>query len=173
MVLVTLAGCQKLRPEQVSIPEYPDLNAFYKDQVKRLGSSSVEKSVSLDDQKETQLLEMDSVGWAEELSFIREMNPNQPEYVGAFKSNTSESRWSLQLKEGESGILKKLVFYPNKKQPSNISATIHEDKDVYVHHREVSISLENDKIISFVLEGYQKMMFKDTVRFSIHAEVRP
>ena len=169
--VILLSGCQRLKPEQVSVPEYPDLDTFYLSQAILLGDHSLEKSVTLDAKQETIRFEMDTIKWKKELSFFQEMNPNQPEYVGAFHKREEENTTTLSLKEGEKGILKLLLFTEDEDSYSSITATIHEDKDVYVHHREVEVKLNNGLIQSFVINGYQKMMLKDTVWFGIEGKV--
>lgn len=161
------SGCQKLRPEQVQIPEYPDLKSFYLEQAKKLEGMILEKTVVLDSSSETNRFDMDSTKWADELSFFIEMNPNQPEYVGVFEKSTADAQTKLVLKEGEKAILKRLVYTMEGDSYSSVQSTIHEDKDVYIHHREIKVQLEDGRITSFDIQGYQKVILKDTVWFGI------
>ncbi|MEO1255463.1 MAG: hypothetical protein AAFY41_11360, partial [Bacteroidota bacterium] len=62
-------------------------------------------------------------------------------------------------------FLKKLTFSMLHFQ--EIKASFHEDKDVYIHHREISLKFSDGLLSSYQIDGYQKMMFKDTVRFKI------
>ena len=109
---------------------------------------------------------MDSSAWASELSFMKEIFPNKPEYVGVFDRFSNGNKVTLLLKAGEPGILKRLEI-SNSETSSEITATVHEDKDVYVHHREVNIKLNSGIIQSFDIQGYQKMLLNDTVWFAI------
>jgi len=169
-VLITLPGCQKLKPEKVAIPDYPDLNTFYLNQASLLNNTKLMKSVRLDKKTEENQFEMDSSKWKEELSFLTEMNPSQPEYVGVFAVETVNNNTLLTLKDGERGILKRLEISKTGEEISAIQATIHEDKDVYVHHREIQVSINDGLINNFKIIGYQKMMLKDTVRFGIEGK---
>lgn len=171
ILLAALAGCQKLKPESVAIPEYPDFDELMKDQIERLGKVSINKKVSLGEESEFKTFEMDSALWAEELSFLKEINPNQPEYVGAFEKSTEGNYQTLTLGEGENGALKKVKYDLKEDDYGSIQATFHEDKDVYVHHREIKMNFERGLLNSIQINGYQKMMFKDTVRFGIALEV--
>jgi len=171
LLLFILLACQKVKPEHVSIPEYPDLEEFYLSQARSLEKSALEKTVSLEGQRETNTFEMDTTEWKEELSFFKEMNPDQSEYVGVFNVKQDNVSKTLSIKEGENGILKKLALEKDGKSYSSISATVHEDKDVYIHHREIEVILENGLIKSFEIKGYQKMLFKDTVRFGISGRI--
>ena len=70
LVMIMVASCQKLKPEQVSIPEYPDLKELYQSQWKALGVSQLEKEVILDAKGESKVIAMDTSRWKEELSFL-------------------------------------------------------------------------------------------------------
>ncbi len=164
-------GCQQLKPESVSIPQYPDYLALMTGQVELLRNSGVEKHVWLEGKSETKILKMDSASWAKELSFLKEINPNQPEYVGAFEISGDGSNKTLTLADGENGALKSTSFIRHGAEFKRISATFHEDKDVYVHHREIELNFIEGVLNSLSIDGYQKMMFKDTVRFRIKVEV--
>ena len=171
VALLVLSGCQKLKPESVSIPEYPDFKVLMKEQVALQGKTKIKKTVWLEGQSEARVLEMDSTKWAEELTFLKEINPNQPEYVGAFaKSKEGESQ-ILTLGSEESGPLKEVKYLTDGDNYERILASFHEDKDVYVHHRDIELSFEEGKLSSLNIDGYQKMMFKDTVRFRIALKV--
>ncbi len=170
ILLVALAGCQKLKPESVSIPEYPDFEVLMQEQVAALGNTKIKKTVWLEGQSEVKVQDMDSSRWAEELSFMKEINPNQPEYVGAFEKSREGDLQVLTLGENESGPLKKVRYTKKGDGFERIHATFHEDKDVYVHHRDIKLSFEKGKLSSLNIDGYQKMMFKDTVRFRIEVK---
>ncbi len=164
---IAFVGCQNLRPDAVRIPEYPDFEDLINEQVELLKSNRAKKEVWLDGKSEVQILSMDSTKWQKELSFLKEINPNQPRYVGAFNKSGDELNQTLTLAEGENGALKKLSFSRDVNGFEKILASFHEDKDVYVHHREIEIRFEDGKVYSLRIDGYQKIMFKDTVRFRI------
>ena len=132
---------------------------------------SLVKEVWLDGQSESQNLKMDSIGWSAELSFLKEINPNQSEYVGGFDRKDSDGLTTLTLKSTESGALKKFSFASVNGEIISIQAIIHEDKDVYVHHRDISLKLADGEISGFKIDGYQKILLKDTIRFSINGSV--
>ena len=172
ILLVAMVGCQKLKSEVAAIPEYPDLQEMYLDQVNRLAAFQFQKEVILDGKKEVKIMVMDSSSWKKELSFFHEINPNQPEYVGSFSKGTVDRQISYVLKKGENGILKKLDLIGNEDNYNALFAIIHEDKNIYVHHREIEVRLEKGLISSFKIKGYQKMILKDTIRFGITGTVQ-
>ena len=167
-----MVSCQKLKPETVAVPEYPDFSVLMEEQIQLLGTSEVKKVVSLDGNLEERIMQMDSGIWVEELSFMKEVNPNQPEYVGAFEKSSSNGFEILTLGSGESGSVLLVKYAKTDVSYSNIEVTLHEDKDVYVHHRNVQLFFEGGVLNRAMIDGYQKVMFKDTIRFSISIEVQ-
>ncbi|WP_462253967.1 hypothetical protein [Ekhidna sp.] len=165
--ILVFAQCQNIKPETVSIPEYPDFEELLEKQIELLGAISVQKEVMLDGQHETQVIEMDSSKWANELFFLKEINPNQPRYIGAFNKIENIPNQKLILKDGEKGVLKMVSFSQEGSEYLKIGATFHEAKDVYTHHRDFKVYFKDGKINSFLIDGYQKMMFKDTIQFTI------
>ncbi|WP_425389729.1 hypothetical protein [Ekhidna sp.] len=166
-LILILLGCQKLKPEDVEIPEYPNFEELIKQQVPLLGKTTIKKTVSLEGQSEEQVVQMDTTKWKNELDFLKEINPNQPEYIGAFTKEQNGNQTVLTLGPEEKGELKNVRYVKIGDIYSAINATFHEDKDVYVHHRDISIDFRDGLIQSIEINGYQKMMFKDTVRFGI------
>ena len=140
-------------------------------QVNLLGGKQIKKKVSLGGQSEFKVIQMDSAELADELSFLKEMNPNQAEYVGAFEQSVESDMQILQLKASEQGPLKKVVYERDGDQFKTIQIVFHENKDVYVHHRDVEMEFKRGAISKIGIEGYQKMMFKDTVKFGISIEI--
>lgn len=171
LLILALGSCQKLRPAQTTIADYPDLSVIHADQYRTLANSSLMKEVSMGPDGETKQFEMDTSRWKKELSFMLEMNPSQPEYLGAFERSEEGSSTKLVLKEGESGILKELVLRSSNSGYTSILATIHEDKDIFTHHRDIEIIFENGLISQFEITGYQKVLLKDTIEFKIAGQV--
>ena len=165
--LICLGSCQKLKPESVAIPSYPDLSEMLGAQSQQLGSKRLVKEVSLGSDMEIDTFPMDSSRWRQELSFLIEINPNKPEYVGVFHHYESDSVVEMELKKGEKGLLKNLHIIKAGQLFETINATVHEDKDVYTHHQEIEVSFVGDLLIAYQIRGYQKMVLKDTVWFSL------
>ncbi|MEQ9402373.1 MAG: hypothetical protein RIM99_02205 [Cyclobacteriaceae bacterium] len=166
-LVLILAGCGNLKPDTVLVSSFPDVDSLLKNDASVPFGKSLNKDVRLDGETESGSLEMDSAKWKKELSFIQEINPNQPGYVGAFERIRSDNKDELILKEGEKGSLKKLTVERSEKGISSLEAIIHEDKDVFVYHKEIKIHFNDGLISSYEIDGYQKILMKDTIRFRI------
>ncbi|MEP5613287.1 MAG: hypothetical protein ABJP45_13630 [Cyclobacteriaceae bacterium] len=168
--IMFLAGCG-MQPNLDTVSNYVEIDSLLTTQFDLLYKKSLVKEVWLDGQSESQELAMDSLDWRTELSFLKEINPNQPEYVGGFAGDDSDDLTTLALKSSESGALKKFSFASKNGKINSIQAIIHEDKDVYVHHRDINLKLENSEIVEYQIDGYQKIMLKDTIWFRIQGSV--
>ena len=139
---LSLSGCQSFEPASNVRSEYPDIAQVLEKQTSGFFSINLKKEVWLDGKTEIQTLVLDTLTWKKELSFLKEIDPSLPEYVGAFSSTVVQDTTHLVLREGERGSLQKFSYVNENDELSSLSATIHEDKDVYVHHRESKSHLQ-------------------------------
>lgn len=170
-LLVVVFGCEKLKPETVNVPDYPNLEEVFSRQILLLEDRKLAKEVWLDGKSETNMFDLDMDGWKKELSFLKEINPNTPEYVGAFEKSEKDYFTQLLLMQGEKGELKMLSYIIAKDGYSWLKGTIHEDKEVYSHHRDFDINFENGLLKNYTISGYQKIVLKDTIAFKIRGVV--
>ena len=170
LLILFISGCGNLKPDAIQVASYPEIEKLLSGQIPLLESRELQKEVWLDGETELRQLTPDSATWAQELSFLKEINPNQSGYVGAFDKSEDDRSLLLKLQEGEKGSLT-YFSYTSTNDLISITATIHEDKDVYVHHKEVVVNLAEDKIKDYQITGYQKILLKDTIRFKIKGVV--
>ncbi len=168
--ILVVSACGNVAPDSIEVASYPEIDTLLSNQVLLLEGNQLEKEVWLDGKSESKQFSPDSTGWAQELSFLKEINPNQSGYVGAFDESKEGSSLELQLQEGENGSLTYFSSIPTDNLLS-IRATIHEDKDVYTHHKEVVVNFLNGKIKSYQVDGYQKIVLNDTIRFRIKGAI--
>ena len=165
-----LSNCGGLTPTVVEVSSYTEVDSLLSRQYHKVGAR-LEKVVQLGKERESKTLDMDSVGWKKELAFLEEINPNRPEYVGAFIEESSANSLSLTLKPEEKGSLKKLSYVKESGYIISLQATVHENKDVYVHHKEIKIQFNNGVITSYQVHGYQKTLIKDSTFFSVDGKI--
>ncbi len=164
--ILILTSCGNVATNSVAVTTYPEIEELLSSQILLIDGNQLEKEVTLDGETESRKLIPDSASWARELAFLKEINPNQSGYVGAFDEIRDGNSVVLKLKEDEKGSLTDFSIIPTDSLVS-ITSTIHENKDVYVHHKEVVVSFFNEKIKDYQVTGYQKILLKDTIRFEI------
>ncbi|MEM9896730.1 MAG: hypothetical protein AAF789_10205, partial [Bacteroidota bacterium] len=153
-----ILGCERLRPDAMELPDYPDLQKLHKIQSQHLHGATWEKQVLLDSLSEARLFEFDSVRWKKELDFILDINPRKPEFIGAFEVQEGATNLRLVLKPKENVDLKAIDINYNKADYGSIKAIIHEEKDVFTYHRDIDISFRDGIIDHWKISGYQKVL---------------
>lgn len=171
LFLGLFTGCQKVKPATYEQPKYLDFETLQLQQAGILKGLGVEKRVSLDDKQELQQFKYDSTDWVKELDFLSDINPNQAQYVGAFDEWVDADTIKLTLKAGESDGLKQLFYLHSEEGIRFIHALFHEEKDVYVHHRNIILNFEEGRLLDYRISGYQKMIFNDTVTFEVSVRI--
>jgi len=172
VVLLSAMACQKLNPRQIVAPEYPDFNLLFNEQVQKLATSQLNKKIVLDDAVEERTFTMDTSLWKKELSFLKEINPNRPEFIGSFQKEESPEHIFLKLKAGETGAIEEIYLKKIGSTYTILDATFHENKDLYTYHKKIEVSFKDGLISSYEINGYQKVLMKDTLRFRIIGNIR-
>ncbi len=170
-LFVVLTSCQSLKPEEITVASYPEIDVLFKRQTDNFFNQQLEKEVWLDGNTEKQNLHMDTSLWKKELSFLNEINPNQPAYAGVFSETKENNAVRLQLNSGEKGALSKFFYQKSGNHIDSIMATIYEDKDIYVYHKDIYLKFSKGLLTNFTINGYQKIMLKDTIRFTVKGKV--
>lgn len=169
-LFMLIFSCAQVDQEKVLDSYYPKVDTLIKSQFDRGYPVSLSKIVSLDGKSEQQNLSLDSAGWAKELVFLSEINPNHPAYIGTFSENKMDNFLSLKLNPDEKGALT-LFSLETGKNIQTINATIHENKEVYIHHKDIKVTFREGVITSYEIDGYQKIVLKDSIFFTIKAMI--
>lgn len=164
-------GCGYKSIDSIDIPSYPNFGELYENQYEKLSGRSLEKEIWLSGKKEKQILKFDSIGWKKQVSFLDDINPYQPKYIGVFEKEEHDSHLLLKLKKGENSTLKKLQIKYNGSNYAHIKASLVEDKDVFISGKEIEVYFEEGIISSWEIKGYQKMILGDSVAFRIKAKM--
>lgn len=169
--LLILAICSCVEPK-ANIGNYYDLEAELDNQIVVLSGRNyqLKKTVRIAEANESHTFDPDSTDWKKHLDILKKFSPAIPSLVGSFEINRVGESEVYTLKENAKSDLK---YFSIVSSGSNmvIEGTVLESRTIYEDFRKVEILFE-DKILSkFKLEGYQKMILKDTIYYTIEAEV--
>ncbi len=167
-VLLLCLSCQKVG--KPAVDEYPDMKLLLDKQISLLNGKTLAKRVSLGSVVEVDTFQMDTDKWKQELSFFKDINPNLPDYTGVFEMTDTELLTSLRPKEGEDASLKMLTILREGSKRS-IKATLHQEAPIYTHHQNINVLFEEGAIRSYQVDGYQKILLQDTIKFSITCDI--
>lgn len=168
LLIILFTQCHQVDSVSSSF-SYSEINLLFELQLENK-PTLVRKTIVLDGIEEIKSIEPDSVAWLKEVGFLEEINPNKPEYKGAFEEESLENQLSLKLKEGENGSIKSFSIKTTGNQ-SVVNVTIQEDKTIFVHQKKVSAKFLDGKLTEYSIEGTQKIILKDAIDFSISAKI--
>jgi len=125
----------------------------------------------------------DSIGWKDELAFFNKMNINKPVLQGVYtESVENDANSNLKVKsfipapgaDVEVQYLK--LYYLNElSNLKKMEALYRENNPIYKSQREFTLFFEERSgaavIDKFLVEGSQKMILKDSVKFKIEGQI--
>lgn len=167
--LLIVIACAK---PQSNLDTYYDLEDRLNQQVVKLAAekAGLKKTIIVGEEKETQSFEPDSLGWAEHLDILKDFTPADPAFVGAFDITEADGKTHYAVKPGLKVPLKSFEA-SNTGKGEIISAILKNDKTVFSDYKKMTLRFRGERLAFFKVEGFQKMMLKDTVFYTIEGIV--
>jgi hypothetical protein len=163
---------------------YFDFDSLINVQITYLATrqDSVRKIASIDGKEDQSLFLADSAQLAHEWDVFRQLDVmNKPAYKGHYRvTEMKDAKSNLMVRlytcEIKSSVPVVRFYYQNQlSNVKRIESQYIEQNALYYTTRSLSLSLEGDKdrmyIYDYAVNGIQKMIFSDTVRFSTHARI--
>lgn len=179
--IVSMFGCSEKKA--VGAKSFFNIDSLVTFQVQQLkGKYELNKFVEIDGKNEQSRFVPDSLQWANELDIFRQIDQiNKAAFRDAYAVNdlrdTSSNLYIREITaQGDVPVSSVRIFY--LRDPSDIrkiEATLREENTLYVNTRRLAIEFEPANRINLVrryrIEGLQKMVMNDSVRFVIAGEV--
>ncbi len=183
LIAILLSSCLK-QPENVAI-NYFNLDSLLVEQKAHfmLNNMQLEKWAFVDEDTSQNTYTPDSLGWKDELAFFNKMNINKPVLQGVYKESVeNDVNSNLKVKsfipqhgaDVEVQYLK--LYYLNElSNLKKIEALYLENNPIYKSERKFTLLFEEKSgsslIDRFFVEGSQKMILKDSVKFKIEGHI--
>ncbi|WP_258102845.1 hypothetical protein [Marinoscillum sp. MHG1-6] len=168
IIFLGLSGCAKVQPE---VSSYYDLNALLDQQAEILSSGyGLDKKVTMDGATESKVVTLDSSGWAEELSALREFSITEPAMVGSFEESTNGNTQRFDLKKDEKAVVRYFQIQETDGK-ALIQAQNLAEKTIYTDKKELTLTITDGVIEHYRITGFQKMIMKDTIYYEIAGQV--
>jgi len=170
---LVIVSCHTPTGDQKVIGNYYDIKSLLSE------SSSahnypikVIKKVQIDGKEEEKEVKFDLKKFQEEMEILYVLDINQSGLVGAYQETKSGNEIVYQLKsdQRQTGIIQLKVSEEGSLK--KINGNFLEKNNLYYSNREFRIIIKNNQLSSYQVIGSQKMMFKDTVSFSVHLEIQ-
>jgi hypothetical protein len=179
---LALVSCQN---NEVINKKYFDMDGLIDTQVNYLVQSraSITKSASVDTANDISTFIPNEESWSNELAVFRHLELiNKPIYKEAYKEidgiKDSNSNLTLRILNAKVKVPVKqfkIYYQNNPERVRKIEASIIEENALYYSSRKFSIELDDhqDNLVlsKYTIQGVQKMILRDSVRFSISATI--
>ncbi len=168
-LLILCFGCSSPQPK---IGSYVDFDGLLDSQVKKLSAEklTLKKDVKKDQVLESATIEMDSAAWENEFRLLRDFNPADSRYVGAFDITEETSTTIYILKPDQPAALKSFE-YRTSGDSIIYRGLFEEDKTIYTHRRIMELLLINDRVERLKIEVTQVKYPQDSLIFTIESSV--
>lgn len=187
-VTMILQGCndfQATEENQAKTGKYFDLAGLISSQVERLNYEQprVNKKALVDGQEEK--LTLDKIDWKKELSLFVKADINKPKLLGRYATNQFANdagdmvtQYKLNT-ENVSGIIKmEVVKDPNNNGLKSIFIESCEYNTLYTTELDLIMRFDGltgspklPKLTSYAINGFEKMVMKDTMIYSISGSI--
>ncbi len=150
-----------------------ELTRLIDDQVRKLGENTLksEKLVAVNSKIDRLQQDMDSTALKEELAVFEGFDPGKSRFKNAFDIIVAPGITTYEKKSNEDQSLK-WVKVEDKGGLLRITAEIIEETSIYTNQKRMDLRLESGMIKSYSLQGYQKMLFRDTTFFEMTTTIQ-
>ncbi|UOG74760.1 hypothetical protein MTX78_21915 [Hymenobacter tibetensis] len=181
-MLLLLAACgpgedASVRPVPANRkPNYFDVKGFLDKQVADLNRRQpvVEKQVRLRDGK-TETTRVTKTDWAKELQIFYQADINKPALRGAYEvkavTQSATTGQLYQRKVGVDATVRELLITRATNYPEAMSATIIQDNPLFYSEKKLSLRADARGVKSYSVEGIQKLVLFDTVRYTVRTRI--
>ncbi|QNH62387.1 hypothetical protein [Hymenobacter sediminicola] len=186
--LLLLAACG---PEEATVrpnpanrkPDYFDVKGLLDGQVARLNQQQpvVEKQVQLRNGT-TDTTRVTKTDWSKELQIFYQADINKPALRGAYSKsvsasyNTPDGVSTYKLKPSTEAPVALLVIgnaaaTATASPTQELAAVIRQDNPLFYSQKRLRLSILNGQLAEYSVQGVQKLVLFDTVRYSVRVKV--
>ncbi len=181
LLLILLAGCSQ---EKKSTEKYFDFDGLIDNQISQLSQRMrvLEKITEMSGISSDTTFLPSVKGWGSELEIFRQLEIiNKPIYREVYKVEDPvedpNSNLKIRYYAAASAPVPSIKFYYQNEFSNlkKIEAVIHEKNILYTTQRQLVIEFDEEEgerlIARYGMKGFQKMIFRDTVRFSVQGQI--
>jgi hypothetical protein len=166
-----LSACnEEVRENQTK--RYFDLKGLIEKQIKILNTQKpvVEKLVIIADSSENQSVK--TIDWAKELELFIQVDLNKPAFIQSYQVDSSSMGVKYTLKKTEQLPIKYLTISRLGEDGISIEALVNNENYLYETERHLKLSIKNNEVTDYQIEGFQKIVFGDKKIFKINGKIR-
>jgi hypothetical protein len=180
VVLVCSCRQENLRYDK----SYFDFDSLIDSQLNNFANKNVElvKLASLDKKNDSTILIPDTIQWRHELDAFQQLDIiNKPLFKGKYELKELEDEHSNLVIRSYQAKIKSPVpeirfYYQDRSKLKRIESSFNESNVLYRTSRKLSLEFDEQKGLAVIsryrVEGFQKMILSDSVKFFIEGKLR-
>lgn len=157
---------------------YFDVRGLLDAQVRQLAARhpGVEKQVSLRNNP-TETVRVPQVKWADELQIFYQADINKAALRGAYAVDSAHlpggaMRRTYRLQPGhDNAPVLRLDVTSTAGRPQQVQATLRQDNTLFFGQKDLRLTLQNGQLSQYSVNGVQKLVLFDTLRFRTQAVI--
>lgn len=151
--------------------KYFDLKGLIEQQIQVLQKRKpvIQKTISMAEKSENQ--QVKSVDWAKELELFTQVDLNKPAYISSYTIDSSANGMKYVLKETEKLPVKYLTITKVGGKTTQIEALVSNENYLYQSEKHLKLSLINEQLSDYQIDGFQKVVFGDKKDFKINSKI--
>ncbi len=169
--LALISACNEEVKENQTM-KYFDLKGLIESQIKTLNKQKplVQKSIIIAEKSENQVVK--TIDWAKELALFIQADLNKPAFIQSYQVDSSSTGVKYTLKNSENLPVKFLNITNAGTDGINIEALVNNDNYLYQTERHLKLSLKNNQVADYQIDGFQKIVFGDRKVFKINGVIK-
>jgi len=172
LIFCTLLSACNEEVKENQTNKYFDLKGLIASQIKILikRKPEVQKSILIAGKSENKAVK--TIDWAKELALFIQADLNKPAFSQSYQVDSSSTGVKYTLKETEKLPVKYLNITKLEAGRINIEALINNENYLYKTERHLSLSVKNNQVTDYQINGFQKIIFGDQKNFKINGEIK-
>jgi hypothetical protein len=179
IIISFVSGCGGKSVKNRAGSLYINIGHFVEKQIALLDSlrPPIDKLVRMGEEEETRQIR--HVTWSHELDLLAQVDIDKPGLRGSYTVQQENPHVRVyQLKPGEKSDVQflKLEFGKDTTQILGLEAILAQSNQLYASEKKIRARFEalpeaSSRLTSYQIDGFQKLMFNDTVTFAVEAKV--
>lgn len=167
-VFLTSCGAEN---QEGQTKKYFDLKGLIEQQIQVLQKRKpmIQKTISMAENSENQQIK--SVDWAKELELFTQADLNKPAFISSYTIDSSANGMKYVLKETEKLPVKYLTITKVGGKTTQIEALVSNENYLYQSEKHLKLSLINEQLSDYQIDGFQKVVFGDKKDFKINGKI--
>ena len=91
--------------------------------------------------------------------------------MGAYGTAANTDYIQYKLEDDIDAPVKVFEVFKANGQVERIVSNYYEDKSIYQHRRNLELTFENGQLSAYQIRGFQKMILKDTIQYTISGKI--